>query len=57
MDKDAHQITRKYLRDYRKAMAAVPIPGLIDVSIPGLIDVSIPGLIDVSIHRIWLFVA
>lgn len=32
IDKTGFQVTRRFLKDYRKAMARVPIPGLIEVS-------------------------
>ena len=31
IDKDGYQLTRKYLKAYRKAMALVPVQGLIEV--------------------------
>ncbi|XP_053399414.1 uncharacterized protein LOC128557019 [Mercenaria mercenaria] len=31
IDKDGYQITRRFLKDYRRAMAKVPIPGLIEI--------------------------
>ncbi|KAH3833567.1 uncharacterized protein LOC127879538 [Dreissena polymorpha] len=31
IDKDGFAVTRKFLREYRKAMGRVPIPGLVDI--------------------------
>ncbi|KAL4231004.1 hypothetical protein ACF0H5_011377 [Mactra antiquata] len=31
LDKEAHQITRRFLKDYRKAMARIPVPGLLEI--------------------------
>ena len=41
IDKEGYQLTRKYLKAYRKAMALVPVHGLIEVGLRKGVDVCL----------------
>ena len=57
IDKDGYQLTRKYLKAYRKAMALVPVQGLIEVLFSIFAVVFLCFLLEITSLSILSFMA